>query len=257
MREYNTVIYVLADGDISKAPGGDKWTDLALDAKQLEGHITDFDIDPEGKMWIVSGNLTRYDLLASTYDVFSGSEYYTSQYGTCVAVTAEGAAWVGTDDKGLYMVDKAYSMTLNAFVEQPISCEGNGKDAVLLAKITGGWHPTPTPGAVVSAAKNLPTSAQAITPLPSPTARARPALPRSGVPDSRLKVKARQKKPISAPGMADGSAEVDIPTNAAGITVQWDNGEALATATKLTAGEHTVTVADEKGCTVIAKSHHF
>ena len=248
VREYNSIIYVLADGDISKAPGGDKWSDLALDTKSLEGQIADFDIDPEGKMWILSGVLTRFDLLASTYDVFSGPEYYTSQYGSCVVVTAEGAAWVGTDDKGLYMVDKAYSMTLNAYVEQPISCEGNGKDAALVAKITGGLPPYTwawSGGLTGENPRNVGAGTFSVTVTDSKGKARTAEVP---VYDVRLKIKARQKKPESGPGQADGSAEVDIATNASGIQIKWDNGELMAVATKLTTGQHTVTVTDPKGC---------
>ncbi len=253
IREYNTVIYVLADGYISKAPGGDKWTDLALDEKYLEGDINDFDIDPTGKMWLVSGNLTRFDMIAGTYDEFGGPEYYTSQYGNTIAAAPDGSVWVGTDDKGLYMVDKAYNMVLNAYVEKPISCEGNGKDAVLMAKVTGGLEPytyTWTGGLSGPSPKDVAAGNYSVTVTDS---KGKLRTSDIGVPDSRLKVKAKQKKPISAPGMADGAADVDLPTNAAGITVQWDNGEMLATATKLSAGEHSVTVADAKGCTVILK----
>jgi len=253
IREYNTVIYVLADGFISKAPGGEKWTDLALDEKYLEGDINDFDIDPSGKMWLVSGNLTRFDMIAGSYDEFGGPEYYTSQYGNSIAADPDGSVWVGTDDKGLYMVDKAYNMVLNAYVDKPISCEGNGKDAVLMAKITGGSEPytyTWTGGLTGESPKDVAAGNYSVTVTDS-KGKARTA--DIGVPDSRLKVKAKQKKPISAPGLADGAGEVDLPTNAAGITVTWDNGEVLATATKLTGGEHTVTVADAKGCTVILK----
>ncbi len=253
VREYNTVIYVLADGFISKAPGGEKWTDLALDEKHLEGDINDFDIDPTGKMWLVSGNLTRFDMISGTYDEFGGPEYYTSQYGNSIAVAPDGSVWVGTDDKGLFMVDKAYNMILNAYVEKPISCEGNGKDAVLMAKITGGLEPysyTWSGGLSGESPKEVAAGNYAVTVTDS-KGKTRTAV--IGVPDSRLKVKAKQKKPISSPGMADGAADVDLPTNAAGITVQWDNGEMLATATKLSAGEHTVTVADAKGCTVVLK----
>ncbi|HLP94319.1 MAG TPA: OmpA family protein [Saprospiraceae bacterium] len=253
IREYNTVIYVLAEGFITKAPGGERWTDLALEEKYLEGDINDFDIDPSGKMWLVSGNLTRFDMIAGTYDVFSGPEYYTSQYGNNIAVEPGGTVWVGTEDKGLFMVDKAYNMVLNAFVEKPISCEGNGKDAILMAKVTGGVEPytwTWTGGLSGESPKDVGAGTYSVT-VSDSKGKVRTA--EIGVPDSRLKVKARQKKPISAPGMADGAADVDLPTNAAGITVQWDNGENLATATKLTGGEHTVTVADAKGCTVVLK----
>ncbi|MFN0174544.1 MAG: OmpA family protein [Saprospiraceae bacterium] len=253
IREYNTVIYVLADGFISKAPGGEKWTDLALEEKYLEGDINDFDIDPTGKMWLVSGNLTRFDMISGTYDEFGGPEYYTSQYGNNIAAAPDGSVWVGTEDKGLYMVDKAYNMVLNAYVEKPISCEGNGKDAVLMAKVTGGLEPYTyawTGGLSGPSPKDVPPGNYTVTVSDS---KGKVRTSDIGVPDSRLKVKAKQKKPISAPGMTDGAAEVDLPTNAAGITVAWDNGEMLAAATKLGAGEHTVTVADAKGCTVILK----
>lgn len=251
IREYNGVIFVLADGFISKAPGGEKWTDLVLEDKYLRGDIRDFDIDNSGKMWLLSGNLTRFDMIASTYDEFGSPEYYTSQYGTCMAVDPDGVVWVGTSDKGLYMVAKAYNMVLNAFVEKPISCDGDGKDAVLMAKVTGGVEPytyTWSGGLLGESPKNVAAGNYSITVTDS-KGKARTA--DIGVPDSRLKVKAKQKKPISEPGMADGSAEVDLPTNAAGITVKWDNGEALAVANKLTGGEHSVTVSDAKGCTVV------
>ena len=252
IREYGNVIYVLADGEISLAPNGDKWSDLALDKKKLEGQIADFDIDMSGKMWLVSGVLTRYDLLGETYDVFSGPEYYTSEYGTCVAVDFDGAAWVGTSDKGLFQVDKASSMTLNAYVDKPISCAGDGKDAVLVAKVTGGIPPytyTWSGGLSGDNPKNVGAGNYTVTVTDSKGKARSAEVP---VPDARLRVKARQKKPVSAPGQSDGSAEVDLATNASGLLINWDNGEAMAVATKLAAGQHSVTVTDPKGCSAVA-----
>ena len=253
IREYNTVIFVLADGYISKAPGGEKWTDLALEEKYLEGDINDFDIDPTGKMWLLSGNLTRFDLIANTYDEFGGPEYYTSQYGNCIAVDGEGVVWAGTEDKGLYMVAKSYNMVLNAYVEKPISCDGNGKDAVLMAKITGGEEPytwTWTGGLSGQSPKDVAPGNYSVT-VTDVKGKAR--IGEIKLPDPRLVVKAKQKKPISAPGMINGAAEVDIASNLSGLTILWDNGETLAIATKLGAGEHSVTVSDPKGCSVVAK----
>ncbi|MBL7826278.1 MAG: hypothetical protein JNJ57_06570, partial [Saprospiraceae bacterium] len=250
VREYNTVIYVLADGSISKAPGGEKWSDLALEEKYLEGDINDFDIDPTGKMWILSGNVSRFDLLANTYEEFGGSEYYTSQYGTCIAVDHDGAVWVGTEDKGLFSVDKASNMVLNAFLEAPISCEGNGRDAVIATKVTGGTPPfsyTWTGGLTGENPKNISQGTYSVTVSDSKGVSRTAEVP---VPDSRLKLKVRQKKPASNATAADGSGEVDIATNASGIVVTWDNGENRVVATQLTAGEHRVTVSDPKGCTM-------
>lgn len=248
VREYNTVIYVLADGYISKAPGGEKWSDLALNEKSLEGDINDFDIDETGKMWIVSGVLTRFDLISGTYDVFGGPEYYTSQYGNFVAVAPSGVVWVGTEDKGLFSVDKASNMVLNAYVESPISCEGNGKDAILTAKITGGTPPFSyawSGGLSGEQPHNIGAGTYSVTVTDSKGVTRTAEIP---VPDSRLKVTVKQKKPASASTAADGSAEVDIATNASGIVIAWDNGENRVNATKLTPGEHKVSVTDPKGC---------
>lgn len=252
IREYGSVIYVLADGEISLAPNGEKWSDLNLNTRQLEGQIADFDIDKNGKMWIVSGVLTRFDLLAETYDVFSGPEYYTSQYGSCIAVDDEGAVWIGTEDKGLFQVDKASTITLNAYVEQPISCSGGGKDAVLRAKITGGVPPYKyqwTGGLTGENPQNVSPGTYSVTVTDSKGKFRTADVP---VPDSRLKIKTRLKKTVSASGQSDAVAEVDIESNASGLLIRWDNGETMAVATKLTAGTHNVTVTDPKGCSSVA-----
>lgn len=253
IREYGTVTYVLADGEISKAPNGDKWSDLSLEKKNLEGEIADFDIDVNGKMWVVSGILTRFDLLDNSYTTFSGPEYYTSQYGTCMAIDGDGAVWVGTEDKGLYIVDKTSSMTVNFLIEQPISCTGDGKDAVLRLKITGGVAPYKidwTGGLSGENPRNVAAGNYTAT-VTDTKGKARSI--QVPVPDARLRINARQRKAITGPGKSDAVAEVDIDGNASGLQIIWDNGETLATATKLSAGEHTVTVTDPKGCTVTAK----
>lgn len=253
IREYGSVTYVLADGEISKAPNGDKWSDLFLEKKNLEGQIADFDIDANGKMWIVSALLTRYDLLDGTYVNFSGPEYYTSQYGSNIAIDSENAVWIGTEDKGLYIADKASSMTVNFVIEQPISCLGNGKDAELRLKITGGVPPYKiewTGGLSGENPRNVPSGNYTATVTDS---KGKARIVQVPVPDARLRITARQRKAITGPGMSDAVAEVDIEGNASGLQILWDNGETLATATKLNGGEHTVTVTDPKGCTATAK----
>lgn len=252
VREYAGDIYVMADGEISKGVGGDKWTDLKIDLHKTEGDLNDFDIDQTGKMWLVSGCLTRYDLAAGTYDVFSGPEYYTSQFGTDIAIDPENAVWVGTSDKGVFMVDKASAMTLNAFVDQPITCAGNGKDAILLAKVSGGVAPYTfawSGGLSGENPRNVGPGTYSLTVTDSKGKTRTADVP---VPDARLRIKGIPKKPVSAPGKSDGVAEVDIAINVSGIQILWDNGETTATATKLTAGTHTVTVTDPKGCAATA-----
>ena len=51
---------------------------------------------------------------------------------------------------------------------------------------------------------------------------------------------------------ADGKAKVSVKGGSGKYTYQWDNGENLATAEKLAAGKHVVTVTDENGCSTTA-----
>lgn len=251
IREYGNVIFVLADGEISKAPNGDRWTDLYLDTKKFEGNINDFDIDAEGNMWLVSGWLTRFNLVTEAYDVFAGPEDYTSQFGTHIAVDPLGQVLVGTSDKGVFQVDKGSAMTLNAFVDKPVSC--TGENAILMAKVTGGDPPYNyiwSGGLSGENPKNVAPGNYKITVTDS---KGKSRTAEIQVPDTRLKILTRQKKPVSAPNAADGAAEVDIATNASGLLINWDNGETYAVASRLTAGLHKVTVTDPKGCTAVAE----
>jgi outer membrane protein OmpA-like peptidoglycan-associated protein len=252
VRQFGPDIYVLNDGNLSKVKGGEKWSDVQLDIKKFEGQITDFDLDHTGKIWMVSGVLTRLDQTAGTYEVFSGPEYYTSDYGTDLMVDENDAVWVGTSDKGLYQVDKTSSMTLNAFVDQPISCNGNGKDAVLLAKVSGGDAPYTyawTGGLKTDNPKNVGPGTYNLTVTDSKGKTRTAEVP---VGDVRLRIKINQTKTVSAPGRSDGAAEVDIATNASGLVIHWDNNESRGTATQLSAGPHSVTVTDPKGCAATA-----
>lgn len=51
---------------------------------------------------------------------------------------------------------------------------------------------------------------------------------------------------------ADGRATLDVKGGSGRYFYQWDNGEKEATAKQLKAGDHTVTITDDKGCEAIA-----
>lgn len=253
IREFGSEIYVLADNEIHKSAGGDKWITLDLNEKMVEGEIRDFDIDKDGKIWMVSGVITQYDPLGNAYKTFGGPENYTSLYGFRIAVDADGAAWVGTEDKGLYVVDKADALHIDVVLEQGISCNGNGKDAELTVRMEGGTAPYTyqwSGGLTGSNPKNVAAGNYDLTVTDS-KGRSRSA--QVPVPDTRMRLTVKAKKAASGPEKADGAAEVDVAGNVSGCKVQWDNGETLVQALKLTPGEHTVTVTNQKGCTATAK----
>ncbi|MBK8922189.1 MAG: hypothetical protein IPM81_11895 [Saprospirales bacterium] len=253
IRAFGPDLYVLADGEFWLVSGGERWDAINIREKALEGEAEDFDLDPEGNLWILSRMVSYYNLETDAFDVFSGAEFYTSEYGRCLAADLDGAVWVGTDDKGLYLIDKSTSLVVNCMVDQEISCTGNGQDAALLVKVSGGkppftyaWSDARLQG---DAPKNLGAGSYTVTVTDS-SGKSKSA--KTKVEDLRLSITAEQKKAESGPGKQDGEALVTAKGGAPGFKYSWDNGETANPAQKLTGGTHRVTVTDQNGCTVTA-----
>ena len=252
IREFGADIYVLADGEFWLVSGGERWEAIRIKEKALEGEAQDFDLDPSGKLWILSRMVSYYDLLTDQFQVFSGAEYYTSEYGRCMAVDQDGAVWIGTDDKGLYLIDKSSSLIVNCVVDQPISCGGNGKDAVLLVKTSGGkapfsyaWSDTKLQG---ESPNNIAPGSYTVTVTDS---NGKTKSAKTKVEDPRFTVIMELKKAESVPGAKDGSAEVKTVGGTAPFKYRWDNDETTSPAVKLSGGSHSVTVTDQSGCNAI------
>jgi len=253
IREVGNDIYALADGEFWLAQGGQRWQAINIKEKALEGEAQDFDLDAEGNLWILSRMVSRYNLLTDEFEFFSGAEYYTSEYGLCMAVDQDGAVWIGTDDKGLYLVDKASSLLVNCSVDQEVSCNGNGQDAVLGVKVSGGKPPYTyawsapqlqggTPGGVGPGNYTVTVTDTA-------------GKSKSGkvtVEDKRLVVTVEQKKIESGLGAKDGVADAKIKGGTPDFKYRWDNGETTNPAIKLSEGTRSVTVTDKRGCTATA-----
>ncbi|MBL7774716.1 MAG: OmpA family protein [Saprospiraceae bacterium] len=253
IREYGPDVYVLADGEFWLVSGGEKWQAIRIKEKALEGEAEDFDIDPtNGNLWILSRMISYYDLQTDEYQAFSGAEYYTSEYGRCLSVDQDGAVWVGTDDKGLYLIDKSSNLVINCVVDQPISCEGNGQDAVLHVRVSGGKEPFSyawsDPKLQGATPKNVGAGSYTVTVT---DAGGKSKSGKTKVEDPRFTVALEQKKAESEPGAKDGSAEVRTQGGAPAFRYAWDNGETTNPATRLTGGSHAVTVTDNNGCKAI------
>jgi outer membrane protein OmpA-like peptidoglycan-associated protein len=248
IRAIGNGFYVLADSEFWDVQG-EKFKSININDKAFEGEAVDFDFDPAGNLWILSRMLTRYDLMTDEFDTFSGPEYYTSEYGLCIEGDADGAVWVGTEDKGLFHIEKSASFTVNCLVETELSCNGNGKDASLIVKIDGGkapytytWSQSTMTG---DNPKNLVAGNYTVT-VTDLTGNTKSA--KVSIGDNKPKLTTRQKQPESGPGLADGSAEVIVEGGSKPYQFKWSNGETTAITKKMIEGTYTVTVTESKGC---------
>lgn len=246
-------IYVLADGELWLVEGGDKWRAIPIEEGAVEKEPRDFDFDANGTLWLLSSIIAKYDLLTDEYTVFDGVQDYTSEFGTCIAADKNGHIWVGTRDKGLFHLGPKESIAVSCTREQAPSCTGPGNDGVLLVKISGGTPPFTYEWSNANLKGENPRNVAAGN--YSVTVTDSQGLSNSAkitLDDPRITASARQTRPESGAGKADGKAEVEISGGSGASTFRWDNGETSAQAVKLKEGTHTVTVTDKGGCTAVA-----
>ena len=253
VREYGADLYVLADGEFWIVERGEKVKAIPIPDNAVESDPIDFDIDPQGNLWMLSAIVTRLSLLTDEFETFSGPEDYTSQFGRCIAADQDGAIWIGTDDKGLYVIDKASSLTVNVLTEKELSCGGNGKDGALRVKVSGGKAPFTyewsASGLSGEAPQNLAAGAYTVT-VTDASGKTKSA--KTTLADPVISLSPETRQPESGPGKNDGQAEVKASGGSGSYTYKWDSGETGASAKKLGEGVHHVTVTDSRGCTATA-----
>jgi outer membrane protein OmpA-like peptidoglycan-associated protein len=247
--EFSSTVGLLSENRILLASSNNVITRKELDPASYRGNIRDIAFGPDGLLWMASNVITRYDLESDQFTIYDGPAYFTSELATCIEVDDQNVAWVGTDDKGLYVIEKESSLVAMIELEEGLSCEKINRQAELQVKVSGGdppyeyhWQtgisgPNPTnagPGThsvVVTDSKGKSTRAQI------------------NIPDPTLAFIVNIRNDINPDTVEFGAAEVIVERGVAPFTFSWDNGETDRIATNLTFGDHSVTVTAGNGCT--------
>ncbi len=251
--EYGSDTWILGDGLIWKVNSKGSWIPVDVDSDKIEGEIKDIALDLRGRLWIASEIITCFNPETSEYQTFGPIEYYTSQYATRIVVDQDDAVWIGTEDKGVYLIEKASAMTVNCLVEKELSCDTDKNDAALRVKITGGEAPYQfawSNGLNSANLTNLGPGEYSVTVTDS---KGKSKSAQITIANPRFTVEVKQLKEESAEATTDGAATVTIGGLASDFTFKWDNGETTQLAKQLKAGSHTVTVTDRKGCSAIGR----
>ncbi|RMG81541.1 MAG: hypothetical protein D6714_12780, partial [Bacteroidetes bacterium] len=226
----------------------DEWYPIDIESRYMEGHIRDIAADSKGRLWIASQVVVRYTPDTETWEYFGPAQYFTSQDVNCLAVDKDDALWVGTQDKGLFVIKKAAAITVVCQVEKPLSCDFSRPDAALKVLVSGGQPPyefmwnTQLKG---DQPQNLGPGDYSVT-VTDALGRSNSA--KITIPDPRMTLQIAPRRPESGPGAADGMARVEVKGGTPPYAFRWDNGETTQTAEKLTQGKHHITVTDQNGC---------
>ncbi len=249
---YHNDIWVIADGEILEVDSKGNFYEMEIDPRKMEGDLVDIDFDSQGRLWIASEVVTRYNLETEYYDLFGPAEEFTSQRVMCITVDGDDAAWVGTTDKGVYFIGRSSSLNATVIIKDLLACEANAKNASLQVRATGGQPPYTFKwgkGLKGENPKGLGpgTYTVTVTDKNGETTKANKTIN-----DPRLNVSVTMVKEASLGGGKDGQAEIKITGGNNNFTFLWDNGETQKIATKLTGGQHTVTITDKGSCSTTA-----
>ena len=248
-----TDVWTMGDNLLWKVNSRGKWEPKDIDSKLIEGDVADIAFDQDGLLWVVSEIVARVDPATEEATVFGPAIGFTSQDVYCIAVDQNNGVWIGTNDKGLYLIQKASTLYVACDVVKEISCGIDAQDGALKVKVSGGDPPYnfkwnndlsgdgPTnlgPGEYKVTVTDTKGKSNNISVV---------------LQDPKLTLDLKQGKQSSPDGKADGSATVNVKGGKLAYTYKWDSGETDATAFKLGEGEHFVTVTDKNGCTAVGR----
>ncbi len=252
-----TDVWVMGDGLLWKVDARGKWSGEAFSDNYMEGTLVDIAFDNNGLLWAASEIVARFDPATGEAQLFGPIEYFTSQDVSCIAVDKDNSVWIGTNDKGLYLIQKASTLYLTLQVDKELGCNSTVKNAALKVTVSGGEEPYkyqwsgPNGATGLSGATpgNLGPGEYALTVT---DAAGKSKTSNVAIADPNMTLTMKVQKQVGEDGAANGSATVDVKGGKAGYDFKWDNGETTNTAVKLAEGSHSVTVTDEAGCTATA-----
>lgn len=247
-----TDIWVLGDALVWKVSTAEKWEPIELPLNLTEGQATALSIDAEGRIWLASERIARYDPTSGESLIFGPADYYTTQFPTCMAVDLDGAVWIGSQDKGLFVVDKASAWRIELAVQKPLDCNAEKYVATLNAAVTGGTPPFAfrwNTGQTTQLLENVGPGTYSVT---ISDAKGAEKVAETVLTDTRVQASTQAMQLEKSVNSKDGSAVTTAKGGMPPYTYSWDNGEKTAQATQLGAGKHTVTISDTKGCRVVS-----
>ena len=244
-------VWILGEDILWMVDDRNRWIPGDVDRKLYQGDVRDIQYDSEGRLWVAPEVITRYDVGEDKVEVFNRFNGFTSKDVSSIRVDQEDALWVGTFDKGLFLIEPAAKMTVSCAVEKGVSCEEGAQQGELRVKIFGGQEPysyTWTNGLEGEHPTNLGPGVYTVT-VSDAAGQTRSASAK--IEGAKLIVEANAQKEESTFDSKDGIAQVKAKGGTPGYTYLWDNGEKSPTATQLDQGTHSVTVTDRLGCNSI------
>lgn len=245
-------LWAIGDDLIWIIDGKDTWTPIAINRREIESEIHDITVDPEGRVWIASNIMTSYRVANDRYQRFGPGQYFTSQFVNYVSVDDDATIWVGTNDKGLYIIEKESTITVTTTMEKYLDCNGTTPNAEFSVRAIGGkppyqfvWASGATGDRVAGVGPGKYQLTVTDTEGSSKTATVE-------ILDPFIQLTTVMDRAESDVGTEDGAASVKVSGGVLPYTYEWYSGIGEASISGIPAGQYGVTVTDAAGCSAIS-----
>ena len=242
-------IWLLGDNMVGPLNSKREWLPILVPDDKKEGDLKAIGIDALGNAWLASEIISQYLVEPDSFVLFGPERDFTSQFANSIKTDMEGRVWIGTEDKGMYVIQEKEMLAIGIQVVNPISCNSTKWDGALQVRVNGGLGPFKYTWSSDTIKGNSPIG---LGPgIYRVTVSGDDGVKQSAevnLSNTRLKVEAKALTATSAPGNSDGQAKVTVSGGTPPYQVSWDNGRTGNAAGGLSGGNHIVTVVDSKSC---------
>ena len=241
-------VWIMSDGILYKVDENNRWIPGDVDPRLASGPIRDMTYDSDGKLWVASDIIVRYDIIDDKVEVFNRSNGFTGKNIIRIVTDKDNALWVGTEEDGLFLIDREASMTVTCLIDNPLSCVGSTDDASLLVKVLGG-----SPPYIYEWDQNLsgPNPENVGPGTYSVTVKDQDGLMRkvsANIEDNRMLIDIEKVKDAKSKSSSDGIAMVKLSGGQPPYDISWSSGEKGKQANQLDGGIQQVTISDAADC---------
>ncbi len=241
-------VWIMGNDILYRVTEDNRWYPGDVDARLSSGIIRDMIYDSDGKLWVASDVISRYDIEKDIVEIFDASNGFTGKNITRILTDQDNALWVGTEKDGLFLIDKEANLTATCLIDQKLSCVGEENDASLLVRAFGGEEPYiynwssdlsgPNPDKLGPGFYTVTVSDQS----------GLQKVVSANIEDKRMQIENEIIKMPSHANANDGIAMVKVTGGVPPYKYYWSSGETNTKANNLGVGPQEVEISDNNGC---------